>query len=181
MSGFRLTIFVVIAATLACVRTNSSAQNVPHSENPQDGAVAVKIPSPAYPPVAREVRVIGDVDVRITIRPDGTVASVEALSGHPLLKRAALSSAENAQFECRNCAEPTTYYRLVYTFEIEGECPCETPESKSRHQQPSPNYPRIAAAQNRLTVTAHILCFCDSFDIKKKRSLKCLYLWRCSY
>jgi TonB family protein len=184
MSSYYTRSLFVIALTLAlhCVPTNSRAQSVAPSEKPQSGAVAVKIPSPIYPPVARAARIAGDVDVRFAIRQDGSIASAEVLSGHPLLRPTVLNSTENARFECRNCTEATTYYRLVYTFEIEGQCECETPESRSLHEQASPTYPRITDAPNRLTVTAEILCICDpGSDFKKKRSLKCLYLWRCSY
>ena len=47
-----------------------------------------------------------------------------AVSGHPLLRAAALDSAQHAQFECRKCSEATTSYRLAYTFQIEGDCSC---------------------------------------------------------
>jgi TonB family protein len=78
-----------------------TAQGVTNSESPQ-----TKLVQPIYPPVARATRTTGDVDLRVTIRQDGAVDSVVVLSGHPLLKESAVTSAQQSQFECRGC---TTY------------------------------------------------------------------------
>jgi TonB family protein len=79
------------------------------------GAVLTKLFPPVYPPLSRQARISGDVKVVVRVRPDGTVASVEALSGHPLLKPAAVEDAQKSEFECKGCTGETEYL-LTYSF-----------------------------------------------------------------
>jgi Gram-negative bacterial TonB protein C-terminal len=155
------------------------SRRVTESDSPQTGVVLTKLVQPISPPTARATRTTGDVDLLVTIRQDGAVGSVVVLSGHPLLKESAVTSAQKSQFECRGCTEQLTKYRLVYTFEIEGECKCEPKETQSTKKEPEQAYPRISDAQHRVTVVAHILCICDPAASRRVRSLKCLYLWKC--
>jgi TonB family protein len=59
---------------------------------------AVNLPKPPYPPAARAVRASGSVQVQVTVDPDGNVVSASALSGHPLLRNAAVQAARSAKF-----------------------------------------------------------------------------------
>jgi TonB family protein len=54
---------------------------------------------PAYPEIARAARVSGSVVVEVNIDEDGNVISARAISGHPLLKDAAVDAARQWQFE----------------------------------------------------------------------------------
>jgi len=155
------------------------AQGVTESDSPQTGVVLTKLVQPVYPLTARATRTMGDVDLLVTIRQDGVIDSVVVLSGHPLLKESAVTSAQKSQFECPGCTEQLTKYRLVYTFEIEGECECEPKETQSNKKEPERAYPRISDAQHRVIVVAHILCICDPAASRRVRSLKCLYHWKC--
>ena len=161
--------------------TTFAAQAISGADGPQNGIVITKLVQPIYPPVARAARVTGDVDLVLTVRPDGAVDSVVAASGHPLLKESAVTSARQSQFECRGCTEQFNKYRLVYTFNIEGECECEPKETLSIKKEPQQAYPRIPDAQHHVIVVAQILCICDPATTTKirVRSVKCLYLWRC--
>jgi TonB family protein len=156
------------------------AQGVTDSDSSQTGVVLTKLVQPIYPPLARATRITGDVNLLVTIRQEGAVDSVVVLSGHPLLKESAVTSAQQSQFECRGCTEQFIKYRLVYTFEIEGACECEPKETQSNKKEPE-QYPRISDAQHRVTVVAHVLCICDpaATITRRVRSLKCLYLWKC--
>lgn len=49
--------------------------------------------SPTYPPFAKQLKVSGNVRLEIRIAPDGRVAGVKALSGHPVLASAAIEAA----------------------------------------------------------------------------------------
>lgn len=149
------------------------------AQGTQTGVVLTKLVQPIYPPLARAAHITGDVDLLITVRADGVVETVVVTSGHPLLEQSAMTSAQQSQFECRECREPLTKYRLVYSFEIEGECECEPKDTQSK-QSGQQTYPRVTHAENRVTVVAHILCTCDPAVTIKARSLKCLYLWNCS-
>ncbi|REJ78982.1 MAG: TonB family protein [Acidobacteria bacterium] len=59
---------------------------------------AVSLPKPAYPAAARAVNAKGSVNVAIVISKDGSVISANAVSGHPLLRSAAVSAARRARF-----------------------------------------------------------------------------------
>jgi TonB family protein len=63
---------------------------------------AVRLPKPAYPAAARAERASGTVSVRVLIDESGDVFTVEALSGHGLLRPAALAAA------CAGKFSPTT-------------------------------------------------------------------------
>ena len=54
--------------------------------------MVVSQPQPAYPSIARDVRIQGDVILHAIIDKEGRVAELEAVSGHPLLVRAALEA-----------------------------------------------------------------------------------------
>ncbi|HEY0319715.1 MAG TPA: TonB family protein [Pyrinomonadaceae bacterium] len=59
---------------------------------------AIRLPSPAYPPVAKAARADGTVVVQITIDEQGCVMAARAVSGHPLLQAAAVQAASQACF-----------------------------------------------------------------------------------
>lgn len=59
---------------------------------------ATSLPKPAYPPAARAVRAAGAVTVQVLIDENGNVVSASAVSGHQLLKAAAVSAARSAKF-----------------------------------------------------------------------------------
>ena len=59
---------------------------------------AVSLPKPEYPAVARAANVSGPVNVEVTLDVKGNVVSASAVSGHPLLRAAAVNAARNAKF-----------------------------------------------------------------------------------
>jgi periplasmic protein TonB len=59
---------------------------------------AISLPKPPYPPIARTARASGTVTVQVTIDENGNVISASAVSGHPLLRAAAVSAARGARF-----------------------------------------------------------------------------------
>jgi len=59
---------------------------------------AVSLPLPGFPPAARAVRASGAVTVQVVIGESGDVISVLAVSGHPLLRAAAVEAARGAKF-----------------------------------------------------------------------------------
>ena len=54
---------------------------------------AVSLPKPPYPPSARTAKVSGTVVVRVLVDERGCVLSADAVSGHPLLRAAAVHAA----------------------------------------------------------------------------------------
>ena len=59
---------------------------------------AVTRVEPTYPPLANAARVSGVVIVEVTIDEQGSVISARAISGHPLLKDAAVAAARRWKF-----------------------------------------------------------------------------------
>lgn len=59
---------------------------------------ATSLPKPPYPPAARAVKASGTVVVQVVVDEQGNVATANAVSGHPLLKAAAVSAARGAKF-----------------------------------------------------------------------------------
>ena len=59
---------------------------------------ATSLPKPAYPAAANAVNAEGAVSVQVLIDEQGNVISASAVSGHPLLRPAAVEAAEQATF-----------------------------------------------------------------------------------
>jgi TonB family protein len=59
---------------------------------------AVQLVQPSYPPAAKAVKASGQVTVQATIDENGDVVSAEAVSGHPLLRSAAVQAARSSKF-----------------------------------------------------------------------------------
>lgn len=174
-----LLVSFVLAPTLTWAANKSFDENLADPNDAQTGVVLIKVSTPVYPPTARAERVSGDVDLMLAVRQNGSIESAVVTSGDPMLRPAALDSAQHSQFECRKCSQAINTYRLVYTFQIEDSGTCPPTNTISRPTQPDKTYPRVAEAQNRVTVTAYIVCNVDPAPIKKRRSPKCVYLWRC--
>ena len=144
---------------------------------PQGQVVLSKLSSPLYPPLARVARVSGDVEIALQIRQDGSVKSAYVVSGHPLLKAAALDSAQSSTFECHHCREVTPY-SILYTFGFTTTQHCCQSQENSGSAGPPVG---ITQSQNHVTILSDPLCTCDpGADIIKVRSLKCMFLWHCS-
>jgi hypothetical protein len=71
---------------------------------------------PNYPPVAVAVRGTGDVDVFVTVTPEGKVLTASAQNGHPLLRTASEVASSETTFEPikQNCHRAAI---LTYTFQ----------------------------------------------------------------
>jgi len=146
---------LIFVALFLSSSTKSLAQSVSSAQI--DGVVLTKLVQPVYPSLARATRTTGDVDLMLGVRQDGVVESEAVVSGHPLLKQAALLSVHQSRFECRKCTEPVTAYRLVYTFQIEGKCDCEPVDNRVDKVKNEESYPKMSDAEHRVTVVALVL------------------------
>ena len=79
---------------------------------------AVSLPYPTYPAKARVVLASGLVRVSVTVDERGEVVSAEAVSGHPLLRPAAVEAARAAKFEPPADGRPLKT-ELEYRFTIQ--------------------------------------------------------------
>ncbi len=113
---FALLLFVAFGAcSMAHVQTLVAQAAAPFEE-PRFDVVLNNVYPPVYPPLARQARIMGDVKILVGVRQDGTVASAEVVSGHPMLKQAALESAQKSTFLCRECKGAVTLFTVTYTF-----------------------------------------------------------------
>lgn len=68
---------------------------------------AIRLPTPSYPPIARQAHAGGVAVVQVTIDESGAVIAAHAVSGHPLLQSASVAAAREAQFSpTKLCNEP---------------------------------------------------------------------------
>ena len=145
----------------------------------ESGASLSKLYDPHYPPLARQARITGDVVLSLHVRQDGSIESAEVVSGHPMLNDAALNSAKNSEFQCHGCEDAITDYSMTYTFGLTNHDKC-CEEAPNSTQQENRLKPGVFQVGNHITVLAEPTCICDpSAEIRRVRSAKCLYLWRC--
>ena len=53
---------------------------------------------PQYPPIARQMKIAGHVEIEAIISTDGSVVTAKALSGNPMLTQPAISAVEKWKF-----------------------------------------------------------------------------------
>jgi TonB family protein len=135
-----------------------------------DHVVLVDLLGALYPPLARQARITGEVGLKLEIRKDGSVASAVVVSGPPMLTDAALNSARQSRFACRDCQDALTSYYVVYSFEEAASPGWPCPENAG---------PRITHTENRVTITTEPPLVDPYFVNVRARSAKCLYLWPC--
>jgi TonB family protein len=167
---------LVAVVVLMHMVTRCSAQTTDKSDT-QSGVFLSKLAPPVYPRLAQMARILGDVDVTVRVRRDGSVESAALVSGHPMLVQAALLSARQSQFEYHECSDEVTSYSLTYKFQI---APRDPPKNCLGERDAPPPQPEVDLAHGQITVFAWELWTCDpAVEIRKFRSRKCLYLWRC--
>jgi Gram-negative bacterial TonB protein C-terminal len=168
-----------VGFVLFVVMSGSALPYTSDDEASKPEAKIAKLSEPIYPPLARAAHVDGDVSLKVRLRADGTVESVDDIAGHPMLKKAAIESAERSQFDCSRCTEPIALY-LTYTFRFtsNGCCSLEPALNESRVEEQV----GVTLSENHITLTTNPFCTCDSaatVTYAKVRSIECLYLWKC--
>jgi periplasmic protein TonB len=71
---------------------------------------------PAYPPIAKAARAAGAVQVQVTISEEGRVMEASVVSGHPLLREAALQAARQWRFKPTELSGVPVKVQGVLTF-----------------------------------------------------------------
>ena len=136
---------------------------------------------PVYPPLAIQAQVAGEVRIELTIRPDGTVQSSKALSGHPLLARSVTDSLAEARFACFGCGPELHTYLVTYAFVLPADrfakdCAEELKTGKEPAMPPS-----TLDSPTHVTVRPkHPMCVVADPATPRSRSVRCLWLWKCS-
>ena len=169
----RCRVVAALALAFSSFVSPAGAQSATDAVAWQAMAVPVHLPPAIYPPIAQAARVQGAVEVIVTVRPNGSIASaVVAGRDIPILSGAALAAAAKAGFECRWCVGVSAQYSIVYQFTMGGlshdvrlEPVCET------------------AGRSRVTTWADSpICDHCGGHISSAipvRSAKCGWLWKC--
>jgi TonB family protein len=164
---------VLSFGALACSAPVQKMQAQSSDPNVLQAAVVItRLAQPSYPPLALEARIQGDVQIALGVRGDGTVESASVASGHPILGRAALQSAQDSEYECRRCSEAVTSYSLIFTFRLEVP---SSGESRAIPMNQVGNHITVIGEPPTTTTTN-----CDPPSAFRVRSAKCLYLWKCA-
>ena len=121
----------LIILSVACCWGQSARSGAPNPEGNKPEVAVTKLSPPAYPPLARQAQITGNVRLELKVRPDGSVAAVVLLSGRPMLAPAALDSAQKSQFSCKGCSDLTTY-PMTYTFDLLEGTGCKETKVASR-------------------------------------------------
>ncbi|HMF86345.1 MAG TPA: TonB family protein [Nitrospiraceae bacterium] len=78
--------------------------------------LALALPKPMYPPIARQARANGPVNVQVLIDETGKVISAKAVAGHPLLMAAAQQAAYGARFSPTKLGDQAVKVSGVITY-----------------------------------------------------------------
>jgi TonB family protein len=167
--------FALLSVIVSTCCVHGFAQQAPKTQ-----AILASFAEPVYPPLARQANIHGTVSVIVAIHSDGTSA-VALESGHPMLTQAALDSAKRTRFECRRC-DADVPYRLVYSFRlVRGNDCCSAMSVPAKITLEQESSDQDGRPQTEISIAAEEICICDpAAQVVKKRSVKCLYLWRCS-
>jgi protein TonB len=77
---------------------------------------AVSLPKPAYPALAKQMRVQGKVSVQVLIDESGKVISAKAIDGNPALMHAAQNAAFQARFKPTRLSDQPVKVSGVITY-----------------------------------------------------------------
>jgi len=82
---------------------------------------AISLPKPSYPPLARAAKATGTVVVQVTVDENGNVVSAQPVSGHPLLRAAAVAAARSAKFSPTKLSGQPVKVTGVITYNFDSE------------------------------------------------------------
>src|SRR5262249_127669 len=114
---------------------------------------------PVYPPIAKSASVKGAVQIQVTISESGEVMNAQAISGHPMLREAALQAAKQWRFKPTEMSGSPVKTQGVLTFNFDpgknatpGETVPMTPltEEQFKEQLRAKLHPAVIAVIERL-------------------------------
>jgi periplasmic protein TonB len=88
----------IISSTPVAVPKVAAPQRVRVSQGVSQGLLIKKI-QPAYPPLARQARIQGQVMLQAEISKDGTIQNLRLISGHPMLAPAAIEAVKQWRYK----------------------------------------------------------------------------------
>ncbi|MFN0110014.1 MAG: energy transducer TonB [Blastocatellia bacterium] len=125
----------------ATVSTGEAPKKINVSGGVLQGS-AIKRVNPAYPPVAKAAKASGVIQVQITISEEGKVIDATAISGHPLLRDAAVEAARQWEFKPTELGGQPVKVQgvLTFNFTLQGE---ENNSAAQNNAQPARQFSRV--------------------------------------
>jgi protein TonB len=88
----------IISSTPVAVPKVATPQRVRVSQGVSQGLLIKKV-QPAYPPLARQARIQGQVLLQAEISKDGNIQNLRLISGHPMLAPAAIEAVKQWRYK----------------------------------------------------------------------------------
>ena len=88
----------IISSTPMAVPKVATPQRVRVSQGVSQGLLVKKV-QPAYPPLARQARIQGQVILQAEISKDGTIENLRLISGHPMLAPSAIEAVKQWRYK----------------------------------------------------------------------------------
>jgi TonB family protein len=137
------------------------------------GVSVTRFVAPIYPHIAKTARIEGDVRISLIVSTTGTPENVQVMSGHPMLTQAAIDSVKQWRFGLSR-PDREANHTVVFRFRLPPGTALE----------PAPPLKDYLQPQLPCTVTIWgeppgIEDGGPYSPCPKKRSVLCLYLWRC--
>src|SRR5262245_39758131 len=119
MKSFASFAACILALTISIAQAQTPQKSKPRRLTVSGGVLqgkALKKVSPPYPPIARAARAAGKVEVQVTISEQGEVIEAVVVSGHPLLRDAAVNAAKQWVFMPTELDEVPVKVQGILTF-----------------------------------------------------------------
>jgi hypothetical protein len=146
-------------------------QTFAQNEHDHNGPHLVEVNGLKYPAIAAAARVQGTVHIQLIISRDAKLLKSDPIDGPAMLQDASSNILTHFIFDCSKCT--AEQYPLLITLQFTLDIPtnCDQPSTDTKYE----------IKENSVIIHSGAIILCDpSPDIIKSRSLKCLYLWRCS-
>jgi protein TonB len=88
----------IISSAPVAVPKVATPQKVRVSQGVSEGLLLHKV-TPNYPPLAKQARIQGSVQLQATIGKDGSILNLHVVSGHPMLTQAALDAVKQWKYK----------------------------------------------------------------------------------
>lgn len=165
---------LVLAVCMTALVVDASAQNA--AGGPSVVLTQIEV---YYPIIAMQARVSGQLDVRVGVRPDGSVADVTVFPQadarwKELFYVTVVNATARATFACRGCTQPSTSHMLTFVFVLDGI-------DSAGNLLPA-SWKQTSDARSEVTVFGRVPVIGPgpASTPFHTRAARCLWLWHCS-
>jgi hypothetical protein len=157
---------LLIVMGLAVAPCSLRAQAPTKDQKIEPQVILRKLFPPVYSPLARRAHALGDVHLRVSIHSDGSIDAVSVIDGSPVLRQAALDSAKQSQFECKDCRESDHLVEGTFTYSFRVSPEQEPADSNCcLEDRASPDKvlnTQASQSDERITIAISPVCICSA-------------------